>query len=759
MEFIATCPRGFEGLLSDELAQLHVRKTRPLRGQVAFLGTLKDAYRVCLWSRLASRVLAVVERIDAADADALYQGVIGIDWSQHIAEGKTFAIDAHGTNDQLRNSQFVALRAKDAICDQFMERTGARPEVDTKHPDVVIAVRLSRTRATVAIDLAGTPLFRRGYDARTAKVAQLRPDYAAALLAGGGWADRVKDGAKEGADAPCLVSLWAGQGSVLVEAANICLDRAPGLLRSYWGFAGWAGHDARAWDDLLAEADDRAEAASGRALRLVAADSRADAAAAWRQSLRGAGLSVEVESCDFAAAAKAAGETSDPLVCADLSWLDEESLAAEAQCLADLSAFAPFELATLSKQTPLEGALGKEPVDQAEVFLGRDQGRLALFEPGDQGLLPTATVTVKGEEIAVLVPQTDQFAARLAKVAKLRAKWARKNDVTCYRVYDADLPDYAVSIELYEGSKTPGRWLQISEYAPPKGVDQDLAHRRLMDVLTVAPRVLDVAPSCVNLRVRTRARGGSQYADEGSAAAPQTTYQAVRGQRADMRNRHKPSLTDLPRGAHLVDEGGLTFEVNFSARLDCGIFLDHRDTRAQVREMMKDTFGSRRFLNLFAYTGTATCYAADGGAKYTTTVDLSNPSLEWARRNMARNGFTGPNHEFVQADVLSWVSEQRHSANRWDLIFCDVPTFSNSSRMSKSSWDVQRDHAELIIDVSRLLTRNGSAIFSCNLRGFKPDTEALSRAGVVLEDITKETIPEDFSRNAKIHHCYIVRRG
>ena len=759
MEFIATCPRGFEGLLSDELAQLHVRKTRPLRGQVAFLGTLKDAYRVCLWSRLASRVLAVVERIDAADADALYQGVIGIDWSQHIAEGKTFAIDAHGTNDQLRNSQFVALRAKDAICDQFMERTGARPEVDTKHPDVVIAVRLSRTRATVAIDLAGTPLFRRGYDARTAKVAQLRPDYAAALLAGGGWADRVKDSAKEGAGAPCLVSLWAGQGSVLVEAANICLDRAPGLLRSYWGFAGWAGHDAQAWDDLLAEADDRAEAASGRALRLVAADSRADAAAAWRQSLRGAGLSVEVESCDFAAAAKAAGETSDPLVCADLSWLDEESLAAEAQCLADLSAFAPFELATLSKQTPLEGALGKEPVDQAEVFLGRDQGRLALFEPGDQGLLPTATVTVKGEEIAVLVPQTDQFAARLAKVAKLRAKWARKNDVTCYRVYDADLPDYAVSIELYEGSKTPGRWLQISEYAPPKGVDQDLAHRRLMDVLTVAPRVLDVAPSCVNLRVRTRARGGSQYADEGSAAAPQTTYQAVRGQRADMRNRHKPSLTDLPRGAHLVDEGGLTFEVNFSARLDCGIFLDHRDTRAQVREMMKDTFGSRRFLNLFAYTGTATCYAADGGAKYTTTVDLSNPSLEWARRNMARNGFTGPNHEFVQADVLSWVSEQRHSANRWDLIFCDVPTFSNSSRMSKSSWDVQRDHAELIIDVSRLLTRNGSAIFSCNLRGFKPDTEALSRAGVVLEDITKETIPEDFSRNAKIHHCYIVRRG
>ena len=222
---------------------------------------------------------------------------------------------------------------------------------------------------------------------------------------------------------------------------------------------------------------------------------------------------------------------------------------------------------------------------------------------------------------------------------------------------------------------------------------------------------------------------------------------------------HGQSLTDLPEGAHLVDEGGLTFEVNFSTRLDCGIFLDHRETRSRIREMMKQTLGSKRFLNLFAYTGTATCYAADGGAKHTTTVDLSRPSLDWARRNMARNGFRGPEHEFVQADVLSYINEQRHSPNRWDLVFCDVPTFSNSQRMRKSSFDVQRDHVELIIGVSRLLTRNGSAIFSCNLRGFKPDVEALKKAGVVLEDITEETIPEDFQRNKKIHHCYIVKRG
>ena len=178
-----------------------------------------------------------------------------------------------------------------------------------------------------------------------------------------------------------------------------------------------------------------------------------------------------------------------------------------------------------------------------------------------------------------------------------------------------------------------------------------------------------------------------------------------------------------------------------------------------IRELMKQTLGSKRFLNLFAYTGTATCYAADGGAKYTTTVDMSRPSLAWARRNMERNGFDSRDNEYVQADVLGWVDEQRRTKNRWDLIFCDVPTFSNSKNMRSGTWDVQRDHAELIIGISRLLTRNGSAIFSCNLRGFKPDVEALKKAGVVLEDITEQTIPEDFQRNKKIHHCYIVKRG
>lgn len=746
MEFVATCPKGFERILADELAGLRIPQVRPLRGQVSFGGELTDAYRACLWSRLASRVLLVLARVDAQDADALYEGLRSVDWIEHLEPGATFAVDAHGTNAQLRNTQFVALRSKDAIVDGLVSARGARPVVDVARPDVRVGVRLSGERATVSIDLTGEPLFHRGYDSRAAeRVAPLRPDYAAALLAAGGWFRDVRH------QGPTLVALWAGQGSVLVEAATAALDCAPGLLRPHWGFEGWAGHSQAAWEHLLADARARAEAGSDRPLTLIAADGRRGAEAACRRALRAAGLALELEflpAADALDAARAAG--ADPLVTCDLSWMDEDSLSLEATALSGASAAAGLRMCALVRGTSLDAALRAEPASTIDVIVGRDPATLRTYA-ASADVEPPATVRVADARVPVLVAATDQFSARLAKVARLRAKWARREDVSCYRVYDADLPDYAVSIELYEGSETPGRWLQIFEYAPPRGVDLELAHRRLLDVLVVAPQVLRVAPENVYLRVRTHARGGSQYADELRADSE------ARGQRGLRRAR--PGASELPLGARLVDEGGLTFEVNFSSRLDCGIFLDHRDTRALLREMMKETRGSKRFLNLFAYTGTATCYAADGGAKHTTTVDLSRPSLDWARRNMDRNGFTACEHEFVQADVLAWVTEQRHTTNRWDLVFCDVPTFSNSSRMRRASFDVQRDHAELIIGVSRLLTREGSALFSCNLRSFEPDVDKLRRAGVVLTDLTAQTIPEDFSRSPKIHHCYLVRRG
>ncbi len=771
LEFFATCPKGFEALLADELSSIGMAHVRPLRGQVSFGGPLRDAYRACLWSRLASRIVLRLARVNATDADALYDGLSQIPWEDHVSPTATIAIDAHGTNQELRNTQFVAVRSKDAVVDRLMARRGTRPMVRTDRPDVSVSVRISREHATVGIDLSGEPLFRRGYEsARSgrAPIAPLRPDYAAALLAAGNWFRNVRH------ENPTIAVAHSGAGTVLVEAAAQALDRAPGLLRMRWGFDGWAGHDQAAWEALLAEANERAEASSGRAVTLLGCDERPGAEASARQELRAAGLDTDLAFGTAEDVARALAGTTDPLVACDLSWVDPDAVAQEAAALATASVVArgassdeksTGRLVAISRDATIDAALGGAPSSDVAVFVGQSDATIRTYSAESLSAeRPQVYVADKnGTQVAVpvFVKSSDQFARRLAKVFKQRRKWAQREDVSCYRIYDSDLPDYAVTIDLFEGSelmparKGRGRWLQIYEYAAPRDVDPALARERLLDVLAIAPKVLQVRPEDTFVRVRTRARGGSQYASEAQGESERYGHgpHARRGGRGGVL---------LPKGAHLVDEGGLTFEVNFSSRLDCGIFLDHREARSMVREMMKKTQGSKRFLNLFAYTGTATCYAADGGAKHTTTVDMSRPSLEWARRNMERNGFVNEGrdqaHEYVQADVIGWVGEQRHTKNRWDLIFCDVPTFSNSSRMRKGSWDVQRDHAELIIGISRLLTRGGSAIFSCNLRTFKPDVEKLARAGVELEDITAATIPEDFSRNAKVHHAYIVRR-
>ena len=769
-EFFATCPKGFERLLAGELASLGATSVRALRGQVAFSGALADAYRVCLWSRIASRVVLVLSHGAAADADELYDAASSIDWESHLSLSSTFAIDAHGMNDQLRNTQFVTLRVKDAVCDRMQARFGGRPSVEVRHPDVMIIARVRGERVTLGIDLSGEPLFHRGFGRRSTDdgLGGLRADYAAAMLAAGSWHRCLRH------DTPTLAAAYAGSGTILVEAAGAALDRAPSLLRSRWGFDRWLGHDAAAWEALLDEADERAEKGGERAgsLRLVSLDDRPGAASAARMALRSAGLDVSLDtltSRDTLTDVLAGADASSTLGVCDLSWLRTAELAREVSALGCVTTLADSlptgsPLAAFALGDSLDAALGMTPADSVSTLLGRDEAAIRLYTEtddahatsGDDNGTPTAptpraTVTLKdGTTIPVLVSASDQFAARLQKVAKLRAKWSKREDVSCYRVYDADLPDYAVAIDLYQASEASrgrdkgGRWLVVQEYAAPKGIDLDLAHRRLLDVLAIAPRVLGVDPNDVTLRVRKRAKGGSQYASEQGAGGD--THPDRRSRLA------------LAPGAHLVDEGGLIFEVNLAERLDTGLFLDHRDVRAQVRELAKGTKGSKRFLNLFAYTGTATCYAADGGAKHTTTVDLSRTYLDWAERNMERNGFTGDEHEYVQDDVVRWVSEQRRTRNRWDLVFCDPPTFSNSKRMSRDSFDVQRDHAELLIGVSRLLTADGVCLFSCNLRGFTPDTEKLEKYGVEIEDVTEGTIPDDFSRNAKIHHVYLVKR-
>jgi 23S rRNA (guanine2445-N2)-methyltransferase / 23S rRNA (guanine2069-N7)-methyltransferase len=755
MEFIATCPMGFERLLADEFRSLGLKSLRPLHGQLDFTGSLAEAYKACLWSRLASRIIAVRARIPASNADELYAGVSDIAWEDEISALRTFAVDAHGTNSNLRNTQFVAVKTKDAIVDRLRQRIGRRPTVDSEHPDIVISVRISREKATVGIDLVGEPLFRRNSEGLRSAVVPLRHDYAAALLAAGKWYRRCRH------DGATLISMCPGSGSILLEAAEQTSDHAPGLSRKKWSFESWLGHEADSWDSIRAEATRRAEVGSSHLLttRFFAADPRFESRVALNADKTLPSYTYAQLPDDADSLIKANSER-DCLIACDFSWLSEAELAREAQlssCICKLAEATSdtSELSVLASSDTFDTTVGHCASESITVFVGNSQGAINCYQTKD--IAPGTTIVLKNTKQAfVSFSQSEQFARRLEKDYRLRRKWARRQDINCLRIYDADLPDYALSIDLYNpsvllderryGGKGGGPWAVVAEYAAPKEINPLTARQRLIDALILIPAVLDISAQDLHLRMRTKSRGGSQYSHESA----HELSAAGKGLGRDN--------LGLQPGSHLVDEGGLTFEINLSSGLDSGLFLDTRLLREQLREMMKQAPEPKRFLNLFAYTGSASCFAADGGARNTTTVDLSHSYLEWAARNMARNGFVGPEHNYIRADVLTWVDEQRHSSHRWDLIYLDPPTFSNSSKMASSSFDIQRDHVELLIDVSRLLAPQALCIFCCNLRGFKPDLSSLETAGVELEDISSTTIPDDFSRNSRIHHCYILRR-
>jgi len=314
------------------------------------------------------------------------------------------------------------------------------------------------------------------------------------------------------------------------------------------------------------------------------------------------------------------------------------------------------------------------------------------------------------------------LANRLRKNLKHLSRWRKREQIYCYRLYDADIPEYALAIDIYESADNEElRWVHVQEYEAPRKIDESKTKKRLQAALSVIREVLEIPEEQLFLKVRRQQKGHAQYEKLANS-----------------------------RGFHQVMEGGNRFLVNFRNYLDTGLFLDHRITRSLLRELALE----KSFLNLFAYTGSASVYAARGGATSTLTVDMSHTYLDWARRNMALNGFKGQAHAYIQADCIEWL-DRAAKKYRFDLIFLDPPSFSSSKRM-RSTFDVQRDHVMLLEKTSRLLTTNGILIFSNNRRQFKMDHAALSE--LKIENISRTTLPKDFERNPKIHNCWKIQR-
>ena len=718
MQFFASCPPGVADLTAAEMRAAGATQTSEFKLGVQFEGTLETAYRACLWSRTASRVLMPLTTFIATSAEALYEGVKQIDWAEHIAPNSTLAVEFAGTTPAIAHTHFGALKTKDAIVDRIREHRGERPSIDVERPGVRVDVRLDRDRVTVSLDLSGESLHRRAYRARGV-AAPLKENLAAALLLRCGWPALAEAGGG-------LVDPMCGSGTLPIEAASMALDIAPGSLRSYFGFIGWAGHDRTLWSRLVDEARERRAATAATQLVVRGYDHDASAVRAAIENLERAKLRgvVHIEKRPLSELTNESGSTG--LVVTNPPYGerigDQEQLR---ELYALLGAklrehFVGWKAAVFTGNPPLAKSLGINARRTHTLFNGRIECRLLRFDvDASQYLAERRPRTAEDDAETRARPGAQMFANRLRKNLKTTQDWARREGVECFRIYDADMPEYAFAIDSY-GDGAGERWVVVQEYAAPRTVDINAARSRRREVLAVLPEVLELPRERIFLRERRQQKGTSQY----EKVASEREY-------------------------HVVREAEHRFYVNFQDYLDTGLFLDHRLTRRFVGELAR----GKRFLNLFAYTGTATVYAAAGGASASTTVDMSRTYTEWAKRNLALNDLATPQHGFVQADCLTWLSEQP-SQRRYDLMFIDPPTHSRSKRL-EDDFDVQRDHARLLDLATKLLAPHGTIVFSNNYTRFKLDPLVLERFDV--EDWTERTLPWDFRRSPRIHRCFCLR--
>ncbi|MCC7261019.1 MAG: bifunctional 23S rRNA (guanine(2069)-N(7))-methyltransferase RlmK/23S rRNA (guanine(2445)-N(2))-methyltransferase RlmL, partial [Candidatus Latescibacteria bacterium] len=643
----------------------------------------------------------------AADPQALYHGVGQVDWGGHLAAEGTLAVDCTAGATPITHTHFAALRVKDAIVDQFREAQGVRPSVDLEKPDLRLHLHLAGEEGTLSLDLAGESLHRRGYR-QEGLAAPLKENLAAAILMRADWPAIAKGGGG-------LLDPLCGSGTLLIEGALMAADSPPGWGRTHWGFTGWKGHQPQIWETLLAEAGTRREAGRAQLPLIRGCDADPQAIRAARANAARAGLEGRVH-FEQGAFAQVGPEGKAGLVVANPPYgerLGEERELARlylqlGQVLKER--FGGWQAALFAGNAELRVPL--RPRRSYTLYNGPLRCRLLIFslDATPRQAAPPPPPPPPSS------PGAQMLGNRLKRNLRITGRWALRQGVRCYRLYDADLPEYALAVDLYQGEST---WAHVQEYQAPVEVEEAKARTRREEALALLPHALGIPPEQIFFKMRRRQRGKAQY-----------EKQATEGRFYEVR------------------EGSCRFLVNFTDYLDTGLFLDHRLTRAMIGELAQ----GRRFLNLFGYTGTATVHAALGGATATTTVDLSHTYLDWARRNLALNGCER-GHELVTADCLEWLGQARREGRRYGLIFLDPPTFSNSKRMEETL-DIQRDHGELIQGAARLLEPEGVLLFSTNNRRFKLDEGAL--AGLVAEDLSRKTLPEDFARNPRIHQCWRI---
>ncbi|MCM2681169.1 bifunctional 23S rRNA (guanine(2069)-N(7))-methyltransferase RlmK/23S rRNA (guanine(2445)-N(2))-methyltransferase RlmL [Echinimonas agarilytica] len=698
----ATCNLGLEYPLELELIQHGASNVVSHQGGVAFQAELPALYRILLWSRVASRVLLVVAEGKAQTGEDIAQLAYEQDWTMLIRPTRPFTIEFVGSNRDIRNTGYGAQCVKDGISKLFADEGFARPHIDNRDPEAIIRARIGGSKLTLMLDLTGRSLHLRGYRTE-AGAAPLREPLAAAMIIRSGWL--------EDTSVP-LLDPMCGSGTLLIEAASMAAGIAPGIENPEFSVHRLPMHSEQIWQEALSEATVKSRRGLNQVdIEVSGQDQNPEVIIQARANARRAGVENLINFKQLSLA-------DNPLTDGELGFIVcnppyGERLGDEAEIVALY-----FQLGEKLRQNFNGHALLVTSADDYvpalklrsdktwQVMNGKLPCQLMQFSVKPSNREPSFSVTPNGSE----------FANRLKKNLQRIDKWAKKVPTDAYRVYDADLPEYNVAIDKYLDK------LVIQEYAPPKSIDAEKAARRLLDVILIAPELTGINTANVFIKRRKSQSGSNQY------------------EKVSTRNAWQ-----------VVHEYGLAFKVNLSDYLDTGLFLDHRVTRHEFAKLAS----GKRFLNLFCYTGSATVHAVNAGATHSVSVDMSKTYLEWARENLVINRLISPKHTFEHADVLKYL---KHTHDKFDVVFCDPPTFSNSKRM-KDTLDIQRDHIDLLTLVDGVLEPGGVVMFSNNNRRFKLDSTAIEAMGYTIKDWNRFTLPEDFKRNPNIHHCWLLEKN
>ena len=656
------------------------------------MGTLSEGYRLCLWSRVASRVLLPLVTFEAEDDTALYEALRGLSWWEHFDSRRTFAIGSSQAPRSSVPSHYWVQRAKDAIVDAFRDHAGNRPSVDKRSPDIRFHLHIGKGTHELALDFAGEGLHRRGYRQSGGK-APLKENLAAAILHLAGWPGAASRGLS-------LVDPTCGSGTFLIEAALMATHCAPGLLRERFGFENWLAHD----DPLFQK--ERNQARAARTTDCPAAihgfDASEKALSHARENLRAAGVEKHVS-----LARRPLTEVRKPaehgiVVCNPPYGhrLGEEStLFLFYQSLGDIlkREFDGWTAYVFAAQQGNLKHLGLRPSRKTVLFNGAIECRLLEIP-----IVGAPNVNTQAPGWRKPSDKAQMFINRIKKNRTKWERWAKRNGIDCYRLYDADIPEYDVAVDRYQSKAV------VHIYQRAHQTEDDLAKQRIQDVLITLPETLGISDNDLVVKVRHRHDQGDQYARLAQGECELT-----------------------------IAESGLSFVVNLEDRIDTGLFLDHRRVRSYAREHCR----GKRTLNLFAYTCSVSVAAAVGGAKQTTSVDLSNTYLDWGRRNFEANNLDPRRHRFFRSDAMRWITKSR---DQYDWVFINPPTFSRSKK-TRDDFNVHQDHTQLIEQAMRSLHKRGELLFTTHAKSFRLDKRINERFAV--EDCGSTFVPDDFARS------------